>query len=207
MPRDWQVLLIGGGGGTGKTELTETLSRDLRTAAGQVDDFRLVMQHTTSPHERPSLHYFVTTKDVWRESPERLCEHLINVATIVSEALRIVISHHAVTRHPYILEGDGLRPSIVARHVYTDPETRGLVRAVFLFEHAEEQIRKNMLGRGRAIDERTRIEQDTQVRVNWLYGQWIRATAAEHRLPVVSSRPWETLPQRVIAAVSQAPAA
>lgn len=201
MKHDWQVLLIGGSGGTGKTMLAEVLSKNLGTAAGQVDDFRLVLQEVTSAEEHTLLHYFVATRDVYQQSPEWLCERLIDVATIVSEALRIVISHHAVTRHPYILEGDGLRPSSVAKQVFSDPETRGLVRAVFLFEPDEDQIRRNMLGRGRAFDERARLEQDVQVRLNWLYGQWIRTTAEEHGLPVVFCRPWETLPERVIAAV------
>jgi hypothetical protein len=59
---------------------------------------------------------------------------LIAVAAYMSEALRIVSIHHAVTRHPYILEGDGLLPSKVSELVFSDPETRGLVRAVFLVE-------------------------------------------------------------------------
>ena len=205
MQHDWHVLLIGGSGGTGKTMVTEVLSRRLGTAAGQVDDFRLVLQQVTSAEEHPALHYFVTTSDVWQQPPERLCEHLCEVATEVSNALRIVISHHAVTRHAYILEGDGLRPAIVAKQVFTDPDTRGLARAVFLFESDEGEIRRNMLSRGRGFDQRTRLEQDVQVRLNWLYGQWLRGEAEAHGLPILPSRPWETLPDRVVMAVGSGP--
>jgi 2-phosphoglycerate kinase len=205
MQSDWQVLLIGGSGGTGKTMVTEVLSQRLRTAAGQVDDFRLVLQQVTSVEEHPALHYFVTTPDLWQQPPERLCERLGEVATEVSKALRIVISHHAVTRHAYILEGDGLRPSIVAQQVFTDPDTRGLVQAVFLFESDEKEIRRNMLDRGRGFDQRTRLEQDVQVRLNWLYGQWLRGEAEAHGLLVLPSRPWETLADRVVMATGSGP--
>jgi hypothetical protein len=87
------------------------------------------------------------------------------------------------------------------KQVFTDADTRGLVRAVFLFEADKETIRRTALGRGRGIDQRTRREQGLQVRLNRLYGEWIRAEAEQHGLPVLSSRPWETLPDRVIAAM------
>jgi 2-phosphoglycerate kinase len=202
MEHDWQVLLVGGSGGTGKTELTEALSQRLGISSGQVDDFRLVLQQVSPPIESTSLHYFVATAQVWQQPPERVCERLIAVAAYMSEALRIVSIHHAVTRHPYILEGDGLLPSKVSELVFSDPETRGLVRAVFLVEKDEEQLRRNMLVRGRGFSQNSREEQDNQVRTNWIYGRWLMTEAKAHRLPVLASLPWETLPDRVLHAAS-----
>src|SRR5215470_15583032 len=51
-----------------------------------------------------------------------------------------------------------------------------------------------------SISERV-VNRGVQVRLNRLYGEWTRAEAEQHGLPVLSSRPWETLPDRVIAAI------
>jgi 2-phosphoglycerate kinase len=202
MPRTWQVLLLGGSGGTGKTRLAEILGRRLAVSFGQLDDFRLVLQRVTSAAHLPALHYFVATENVWHQPAEVLRDRLIDVAAVVSDALRVVAAHHAVTQHPLILEGDGLLPSVVAELISTDRHTQELVRAVFLHEPEETAIYERMLARGRGFDARPRRERDVQVRTNWLYGEWLRAEAERLGLPVLAPHPWETLPDRVLDAIA-----
>jgi 2-phosphoglycerate kinase len=202
MQRSWQVLLLGGSGGTGKTRLAEVLGQRMAVSVGQVDDVRLALQSVTTADQQPALHYFVATENVWHESAEVLRDRLIDVATVVSGALRVVVAHHAVTQHPFILEGDGLLPSVAAELISTDPDTRGLVRAVFLHEPEETAIAQRMVARGRGFDRRPRSEQALQVRTNCLYGEWLRVEAEFRGLPVVAPIPWRTLPVRVLDAIT-----
>lgn len=198
----WRVLLIGGNSGSGKTTVARQLGLHFGVPWAQVDDFRLIMQRSTISTDQPALHFFVATERVWELPADRLCAGLIGVAEVVSDALRVVIGHHVVTSHPLILEGDGLTPAVAAERVYADAETRGHVRAVFLYEEDEAVVFRSLLGRGRAFQYRSHVEQRRQVQASRLYAQLLRAESERHGIPTLPSRPRETLVQRVLASTS-----
>ena len=50
----WRVLLIGGNSGSGKTSVARQLGLHFGVPWAQVDDFRLVMQRSTIPTDRPA---------------------------------------------------------------------------------------------------------------------------------------------------------
>jgi 2-phosphoglycerate kinase len=137
---NWNVLLIGGNSGAGKTTLARELSRHFDVPWLQVDDFRLAFQQLTTPEAYPALHAFLPsggvsslfdgnsagTTDIWKSPPDQLCGDLKRVATIVSNALEAVIAHHHLSTQPVILEGDGILPGlgVLSRHTMPCGGTR-----------------------------------------------------------------------------------
>jgi 2-phosphoglycerate kinase len=117
---------------------------------------------------------------------------------VISPAIEVVITNHVDTKAPIIIEGDGILPSLFARPEVRDRAAGGHVRAAFLVEPEEEMLFANMRARRRGIAERTENELRTEARAKWLYGQWLTSEAQRYNLPVLESRPWSTLLERLI---------
>ena len=60
----------------------------------------------------------------------------------------------------------------------------------------------NLLARDRGMGGLTEAELRTEVRAKWLYGRWLADEAHRYNLPVLASRPWPTLVERIMAATS-----
>lgn len=197
----WNVLLIGGHSGIGKTTLAQHLVGRLAVALGHVDDFRLVLERMTTPVHQPPLHALLTAEQNMQSSPQQLRDALIAVARTMSYALEIVIANHVATNAPMILEGDGLLPELAAQRVYANLDTAHSVRAIFLIEDDEAVLFHNMLARQRGLERLPGEVQRRRVHASWLYGQWLKTEARQHHVPVVPPRPWETLGDRLLQVV------
>ena len=200
-----RVLLIGGNSGSGKTVMGKTLARLWDRPALLVDDFRMVIQEMSSMAEQPGIHYFLAHPTIWQKPPEAVCEGFIAVGNALARPLSVVIAHHVFVESagPIILEGDGILPSLATQHTFANKHfspafVTNEVRSVFLIESDEEAILRNMHQRGRDFERLGMREQETLVRANWLYGQWLRRQAEHYGLPALESRPWETLVERVL---------
>ncbi len=171
------MLLLGGPSGVGKTIVARQLGLRLGISWLQVDDLRLALQwsRVTFPRETAALYFFEETPGIWNLPPERLRDGLIAVGEVISPAIEVVITNHVDTKAPIIIEGDGILPSLFAR-----PEVRDRV------------------ARRRGIAERTENELRTEARAKWLYGQWLTSEAQHYGMPVLESRPWSTLLERLI---------
>jgi len=200
---EWTILLIGGNSSAGKTTLAQSLGRRFGVPWFQADDVRLALQHLTTPDHQPSLHFFVSSpgiakSDVWALPTERLCRGLIEVGSVVSTALEMVIAHHLATAKPLIIEGDGIMPFLPARQRFADIEPEaGSIRSLFIVELDEDALMANLRGRGRGYDDKTREEQQTQVRMNCLFGEWLTQEAPRYGLDVLPAQPWQDLQARV----------
>jgi 2-phosphoglycerate kinase len=199
----WQILLIGGSSGTGKTVLAHHLARQFGVGLTQVDDLRLALQRMTTSDRCPALHYFLSTPIVWNRPPTELRDGLIKVGRVISQALEPIIQHHLDTPYPLILEGDGILPELIDRLTLARIDT-SKVRAMFLFEPDEAGLRTNMAERGRGFEYDATPDQHAQVQMNWLYGHWLREEATRLRLPVLSTRPRATLVDRAMRATDGA---
>lgn len=197
----WKVLLIGGNSGAGKTTVSQEIARRYAIMCCQVDDFRLVLQRVIPPEQHPVLHYFLSTENVWLKPPEELCQALVDVAEVVSYGLQIVVANHVATNAPLVLEGDGILPSMAAQRVFAGLDVGEQVRSVFLVEVDEQGLLESMHARGRGFHDRQAEEQANQARASILYGQRLKREAERYQIPVLGSRPWGTLPERVMAAV------
>jgi 2-phosphoglycerate kinase len=196
--RDWQVLVFGGASGVGKTSVSYRLAHAFGIGLTEVDDFQNVLERMTTPEQQPALHYWrLHAAEVLAMDDEQMLAHTLSVAEVLSSAMELVIGNHLASRAPVVLDGDFLLPSLAVRPAYDGTPADGHVRAVFLYEEDEQQILRNFRAR---VGE----EQPRRARASWYYSEWLRREAARLGLPAVPARPWETVLERVIAALHPA---
>jgi 2-phosphoglycerate kinase len=196
--RDWQVVVFGGASGVGKTMVSYRLAHHFAVGLTEMDDFQNVLERLTTPEQEPALHEWrLHSAAVLAMDDEQMLAHTRRVADAMSVAMELVIANHLATRTPVVLEGDFLLPELAVRPVYDGIPAEGQVRAVFLYEEDEQQILRNFRVReGEA--------QPRRARASWYYSEWLRREAARLGLPAVPARPWETVLERVIAALHPA---
>ena len=192
--RSWDVLLLGGASGTGKTRLSYPLARHYGAAIMEVDDFTTLLEQMTTPEQQTVLHYWKTHPEAVQWPAEDILEQHLALAQVLGPGLEAVIARHLENRSPVVLEGDYLLPALVARSHFAGIPAAGRVCGLFLLEPEEIQLRRNMQGR-----EPEAGEQDKRAQVSHLYGQWLTEEAASYDLAVLSARPWETLLERAVA--------
>jgi 2-phosphoglycerate kinase len=188
--------------------VARTLARQLGLSVFLADDIRMAIQQVTTPAEQPGIHYFTAHPTIWQKPSEDLCNGFITVGKAMTRPLAVNIAHHVFVEGsgPLIIEGDAILPSLAAQRDFSNlhftPAPVGSeVRSVFLVEPDEEVVMRNMLARGRGFGSVSRKEQEAIARASWLYGHWLRRQADYYDLPIVESRPWETLVERVLQAV------
>jgi 2-phosphoglycerate kinase len=194
--RTWDVLLIGGASGTGKTSISYQLARHFDVGITEIDDFQVILEHMTTPEQQPVLHYWRTHPEAVQLPPESIVDLTVSVAETMAPAIEAVIQNHLESNTPVLLEGDYLLPATAARTNYGAVPNGGRVRAVFLFEADEEQIATNYSRREPAGG-----TADLRSRVSFLYGNWLRTEARRYGVPVVEARPWDSLLDRVTASI------
>jgi 2-phosphoglycerate kinase len=197
--KNWDVLLIGGISGSGKTTVAKQLGLRLGLPWLQVDDLRLALQwsQVTLPQRTQDLYFFLEPH-VWQLAPEHLCANLIAIGEVLSPAIEIAVENHLDTAAAIIIEGDAILPSLLIRSALQKHMHNKQIRAVFLIESKEENIFTNIQERGRGTTERTEKELHTEARAKWLYGQWLAQEAQRLQLPVLEARPWESLSDRIL---------
>jgi 2-phosphoglycerate kinase len=208
--RSWQLLLIGGSSGVGKTIVSQALAAHFGISRLLVDDVRLALQELTLSEHHPELHHLEATPAAWRESPEAFPDRLIATSAALEKPLATIIAHHVVVAGvgPLIIEGDNVTPQLAAKRDFSDQKffsrlvLADQVRSLFIVEPDEHTILANMRARGRGFDQLAPAEQRTEARASWLYGQWLQREAEQRHLPVVPSRPWDTLLQRALSSIA-----
>lgn len=203
---NYQVLLIGGGSGMGKTTVAAELGRQLGIPWFQVDDLRLALQRSrvTFPGGSDALNFFADIDDkphIWQEPPLVLRDALIAVGEILSPGLEAMIENHADQGQPIIIEGDGILPSLLARPALRKRASDNQVRAVFLIESDEDVLFSNMQSRARTVAYMSEVDLRAEAHAKMLFGQWLIGEAGQFGLPVLETRPWDTLTARIMAAL------
>ena len=197
--KNWEVLLIGGISGSGKTTVAKQLGLRLSLPWLQVDDLRLALQwsRVTLPQRTKDLYFFLEPH-VWQLTPEHLCASLIAIGEVLSPAIEIVVENHLDTAAPIIIEGDAILPSLLIRSALQKYVHSMRIRAVFLIEPEEENIFANIQERGRGTAERTEEELRNEARAKWFYGQWLAQEAQRLQFPILEARPWDSLCDRIL---------
>ncbi len=195
--RRWQVLLLGGPSGAGKTAVSHRLARHFGVGITEVDDFQALLERMTTPEQQPAIHFWRTHPAPEALPAAEIVQHLLDQSRALGLGLEGVIANHLETRTPVVLEGDFVLPALAAQASFLGHANGGRVRAAFLHEPDEPQLLANYLSR-----EPERGPQVKRAQVSWLHGQWLRHEAERFGMPVVLARPWETVLERLIAAVS-----
>lgn len=202
---DWSVLLIAGASGAGKTTVAKAISRDLGVAWVQVDDLRLALQYSDArlpgADATDALYFFLRTPDLWSLPAARLADALVATGEAMTEAIAVVTGNHLVQGDPAVIEGDGILPGLLDH-----PELRGFVGSgalgmVVLAPASEAELLGNMVDRGRG--EHLDPESPEARRIaaaSWRFTRWLVGEAEARDVPVVPTRPWETLAARILAA-------
>jgi len=73
--RDWDVLLIGGASGTGKSTVANVLARRFGVPVTPVDDIVTALLTLSTPEQQPVLHRFWTEPGAFDWPAERIVEH------------------------------------------------------------------------------------------------------------------------------------
>ncbi|MFI9325266.1 AAA family ATPase [Kitasatospora aureofaciens] len=196
--RPWDVLLIGGASGVGKSRAAEHLAAASGAFTVEFDDVVAALQAATAPTTHPGLHHFTTTP-AQRLGAERVLELQIATAHALDEALLGVVRNRLSVDVPAIVEGDYLSPRAAVRAAAEAAAHGRRLRAVFLHEGEAARISANYARR-----EPDGGAQNERAAVSARYSHWLAAQARAHRLPVVDCRPYDTLPQRLTAACSYA---
>ena len=184
--RTWDVLLLGGPSGVGKSSAGYPLARRFDVGITEVDDLHIAVERLTTPAQQPTLHFWRTNPQAAQFDPERILELHISVCRVLTPVIQAVVDNHVETRTPIVLEGDYLLPE--------QPKTER-VKSVFLYEPDEAQIVRNFAAR-----EPREPEQTKRARVSWLHGQWLADECRRLGLVALPARPWTTLLDRIAAA-------
>ena len=196
--RAWQALLFGGASGVGKTQVSYRLAHYYGVGITEIDDFQVVLEGMTTPEQQPVLHYWRTHPEkAERMDEEQRLRYMRDYSAVMCRALALVIANHLESRAPIVLEGDFLLPALAVQPAYNGIAANGEVRAVFLYEEDEAQIARN-------YRVREGEEQPQRARASWRHSIWLRGEAERLGVPAVAARPWETVLERVVAAVELA---
>ncbi len=190
--RRWDVLLIGGASGVGKSSISYRVAQHFGIALIEVDDFLGILERMTTPEQQPELHFWNTHPDPTSLPPEVIAEQGIVISEVMLPALEAVIANHLETDRPAVLEGDFILPALARYARYGDIPNGGRVRAVFIDEPDEAQILANYLAR-----EPDAGPQAFRARVSVLHNARLKQMAAQYGLICLPARPWDTLFERL----------
>jgi 2-phosphoglycerate kinase len=191
--RSWQIFLLGGPSGVGKTSVSYRLAAHFGIGITEVDDFQVILECMTTPTQQPVLHYWRTHPEAGSLPEQEIVKQSIAVGRVMAPALEAVITNHIASRTPIVLEGDFILPTVAMSFAFSQSSSASPVRAVFLYEESEEQFCRNFLQR-----EPEHGLQEKRARVSWLYGQWLKDEAERLGVLALPARPWDTLFERIL---------
>jgi len=202
----WQVLVLFGASGTGKSTAARQVARASGATWMQVDDLRLALQYSrvTLPEGTDRLYFFETTPDIWTRPVDDLLQAFVDVATVMAPAVRVVIDSHLATGVPMVIEGDGVLPSLVEDPVLRPWIAAGSLRFCCVAAESRAELIENMVRRRRGdhLEDRKRVT--LQANANLAFNDWLVESSRAPRIPVVASRPFDTLADRIEQAITSA---
>ncbi|WP_280677651.1 AAA family ATPase [Kitasatospora sp. MAA19] len=188
----WDVLLLGGASGIGKSRAAAHLARCSGAFVVEFDDVVAALHAATTAEGHPGLHHFDALPDPDALPADRVLELQIATARALEPALLGVVRNRLTVDVPAIVEGDYLTPAAAAR-IAAEAAGRGRrVRAVFLHEGDPARISANY---GRR--EPDCGPQERRATVSARYSTWLADQARTHHLPVLDCRPYPTLADRL----------
>ncbi|MFE6666820.1 AAA family ATPase [Streptomyces sp. NPDC057697] len=197
----WDILLIGGASGIGKSRAAAQLAGGAagsRAFVVEFDDVVGALEAMTTAEHHPALHHFEAVPDQERLTVEQVLDLQIATAEALEPAVLGVVRNRLTVDVPAVIEGDYLTPAAAAEAIREGRASGRRVRAVFLHEPDPEQIVANYADR-----EPDSGEQRHRARVGAAYSHWLADEAARHGLPVVECRPWAGLPARLARALGE----
>jgi hypothetical protein len=189
----WDVLLIGGASGTGKTSVSYRLAQHFGIGITEIDDFQVVLERMTTPEQQPALHFWKTHPNPGSLTAKDIHTQGLDILGVMRPALEAVIENHLADGTRVVLEGDFIHPTLAVQASYGDEPNEGRVRGAFLYEPVLGQVIQNYLSR-----EPETGPQTTRAEVSILRAAWLRQECERIGVPALPARPWDTLLHRLL---------
>ncbi|MFD7831115.1 AAA family ATPase [Kitasatospora sp. NPDC059803] len=193
----WDVLLLGGASGLGKSRAAAELARHSGAFVVEFDDVVAALHAATTAEGHPGLHHFDGLDDPDALPADRVLELQIATARALDDALLGVVRNRLTVDVPAIVEGDYLTPAAAARAAAEAAGQGRVVRAAFLHEGDAAGISANYARR-----EPDCGPQERRAAVSARYSHWLADQARTHHLPVLDCRPYPTLADRLLRALT-----
>lgn len=194
--RPWQVLIVGGASGSGKTSISYRLAYHFGVGITEADDIYRALMRMTTPEQQPFLHFWESHPEAHELPAEEILQVHIANCRVLAPAFEAVIANHLETEVPLVLEGDYLMPLLVAQTEFEEIPNQGRVWGLFVHEEDEAQFVHNFLQR-----EPLDGPQEKRARVSWLFSRWLHQQALKVGCPVMLSRPWADGFERALGSV------
>jgi 2-phosphoglycerate kinase len=189
-----RLLLIGGAAGTGKSTVARTLATRLNAAWLQLDTLWIAMRDAAPPNSKDRALLDIDQRIRAQDEPaEALLDHHIAASEAVCAALPHALAFELQTHPTLVADGAWLLPEFAAQLHLDDVS----IRSVFLHESDPEQVARAMSAR-RGVPMVAAWHAEG-ARLAWMYGNWLADEAGRLALPVVSSRPYATAADRLLA--------
>jgi 2-phosphoglycerate kinase len=155
----------------------------------------------------PELHlldrHLAGGADIWERPPQELVEQYLRVSGYVGKAIEPVIAHHHIIGRRVVIEGCWVMPPFAVQRVYAGRDTGDSVRAIFLHEPDIDAIEERIRARPTVwLDRLAATAQRNHLEMQRLYCETVAAGARKLGLPVLTSRPFETLDERALASIA-----
>ncbi|MFF9511175.1 hypothetical protein ACF1BU_31895 [Streptomyces sp. NPDC014724] len=194
----WDILLIGGASGIGKSRLAAQLADEAEGFVVEFDDVVSAVEAMTTAQHHPALHHFADIPDTGRLTVEQVLNLQIATALALEPAVLGVVRNRLTVGVAALVEGDYLTPAAAVEAIREGRAAGRRVRAVFLHEEDPDRITANYAAREPECG-----EQAHRARVSAAYSRWLADQASLHALPVVACRPWDTLAARIGSALGE----
>ncbi|HEX5370222.1 MAG TPA: hypothetical protein VFY10_12475 [Dehalococcoidia bacterium] len=164
------------------------------------DDLRWAIEAAVPRGADPNLHLFAED-DVWQEPVENLLERTLGLSSRPCRAAEAVLARHHSLDERFILEGFWILPEFAAKTEFNGVDMSGGVRCLFLFDADLSAIAKRRAAR----DDNTSRAKPQAARLDMFlaHGAITRRSAEALGLPVLESRPFETLEARALVVLDE----
>ncbi|HWC29574.1 MAG TPA: hypothetical protein VG845_05770 [Dehalococcoidia bacterium] len=144
---DWQVLLIGGGSGTGKTALARALGRRFDVSVIEGDLLRHVIEAAVPRGSDPALHIF-KDPSFWEQDVDNVLAATERLARRVCQIAEVTVARQHYMGRPAILEAFWVEPEFAAQSEFDGIVMSGRVRSLSC---SRTTVRSSTAGSSRAM--------------------------------------------------------
>jgi hypothetical protein len=183
------VYLLGGSSSVGKTTAAAIVAQRLGAAHLQVD---AIAQASQDPRVR---RFEADVDALWSLPAAHVCALLIEKGEALAAQVVAFIRRCSASAPITVVEGEGIHPSLARQH-----PASGLARFAFVVEPEQTILFQTLTSRSARFRALPATHQHTVAATNWLYGHWLRRQAIRFGQPWIQSRPWATMPDRLLQA-------